>query len=234
MGKLTTCSIPGCGRGGKLARGWCTMHYQRWSAHGTPFHEKARVNAGPCSAEGCASPARKRGWCESHYSQWRREKRVGALAFKHAERTPCRVCGKKNGDSEYRTYCSSACYMLSREHGGDVPDGVACVGCGDWVSYLPEHNGGSRKKSSARSCSKCTRAPLTVTAWDLAARDGNKCGICGEDVDMSLSPRSPEGPTRDHIWPWSLGGSDDPENLRLAHNACNIRRGNRVGHEIIA
>lgn len=234
MGELTTCSIPGCGRGGKLARGWCTMHYQRWSAHGTPFHEKARVNAGPCSAEGCASPARKRGWCESHYSQWRREKRVGALAFKHAERTPCRVCGKKNGDSEYRTYCSSACYMLSREHGGDVPAGVACVGCGDWVSYLPEHNGGSRKKSSARSCSKCTRAPLTVTAWDLAARDGNVCGICGEDVDMSLSPRSPEGPTRDHIWPWSLGGSDDPENLRLAHNVCNIRRGNRVGHEIIA
>ena len=159
---------------------------------------------------------------------------MGALAFKHAERTPCRVCGKENGDSEYRTYCSSACYMLSREHGGDVPAGVACVGCGDWVSYLPEHNGGSRKKSSARSCSKCTRAPLTVTAWDLAARDGNKCGICGEDVDMSLSPRSPEGPTRDHIWPWSLGGSDAPENLRLAHNACNIRRGNRVGHEIIA
>lgn len=234
MGELTTCSIPGCGRGGKLARGWCTMHYQRWSAHGTPFHEKARVNVGPCSAEGCASPARKRGWCESHYSQWRREKRVGALAFKHAERTPCRVCGKKNGDSEYRTYCSSACYMLSREHGGDVPDGVACVGCGDWVSYLPEHNGGSRKKSSARSCSKCTRAPLTVTAWDLAARDGNMCGICGEDVDMSLSPRSPEGPTRDHIWPWSLGGSDAPENLRLAHNVCNIRRGNRVDHMIIA
>lgn len=25
-----TCSVPGCGRGGKIRRGWCNGHWQRW------------------------------------------------------------------------------------------------------------------------------------------------------------------------------------------------------------
>lgn len=31
-----TCSIPGCGRGGKITRGMCTRDYQRWRTHGIP------------------------------------------------------------------------------------------------------------------------------------------------------------------------------------------------------
>jgi hypothetical protein len=31
-----TCSVPGCDRQGKLIRGWCGKHYQRWIAHGDP------------------------------------------------------------------------------------------------------------------------------------------------------------------------------------------------------
>lgn len=228
MEKRTTCSIEGCTKAGRITRGWCSMHYQRWKAHGDPVFKKPLANVGECGVDGCEGPARKRGWCESHYSQWRREGRVGDLAFRRAERSPCRVCGANTSKSPYRAYCSDACYVLSREHGGEVPTGSACTWCGSWISYLPEHNGGARKKSSARSCSRCRRSRLTVTAWDLAARDGTACGICGKEVDMSLSPRSAMGPTRDHIKPWSLGGSDDPDNLRLAHSVCNIRRGNRL------
>src|SRR5688572_27399964 len=30
-----TCSVDGCERGGRLVRGWCLTHYQRWQRHGT-------------------------------------------------------------------------------------------------------------------------------------------------------------------------------------------------------
>jgi hypothetical protein len=29
-----TCSVDGCDRGGKLARGMCQLHYKRWQTHG--------------------------------------------------------------------------------------------------------------------------------------------------------------------------------------------------------
>jgi 5-methylcytosine-specific restriction endonuclease McrA len=32
----------------------------------------------------------------------------------------------------------------------------------------------------------------------------------------------------DHIIPSSLGGSNDPDNVQLAHLHCNIKKNNRV------
>lgn len=224
----STCSVDGCGRGGRMTRGWCTMHYQRWQAHGDVNQVRKPVNSGPCSVDGCDGAARKRGWCESHYSQWRYAGSVGPLAHQHSPRSACRVCGSATQGSKYRQFCSASCYILDREHGGAVPRGTECPHCGDWVSFLPEDNGGVRRKSSLRACDRCERRALGVTAWELADRDGTACGICGTDVDMSLPPSDEMGPTRDHILPWSLGGSDEPDNLRLAHRLCNVRRGNRV------
>lgn len=38
----TVCTIEGCTTGGRLKRGWCEMHYQRWRTHGDPLWKNDR------------------------------------------------------------------------------------------------------------------------------------------------------------------------------------------------
>ncbi|SDL74229.1 HNH endonuclease [Nonomuraea maritima] len=49
-------------------------------------------------------------------------------------------------------------------------------------------------------------------------RDGDRCVLCGAIQDLTL----------DHIFPWSLGGEDTVENLRVLCRSCNSRKGARV------
>lgn len=67
----------------------------------------------------------------------------------------------------------------------------------------------------------------TMNIKDLASRDGKRCHICNRKIDLSLSGTAKWGPTIDHILPVSLGGTNEPNNLALAHRCCNSRRGNR-------
>ena len=46
------------------------------------------------------------------------------------------------------------------------------------------------------------------------------CGICGMPVDKSLKYPHPMSPSVDHIIPCARGGSDDLDNLQLAHRKC--------------
>ena len=46
-------------------------------------------------------------------------------------------------------------------------------------------------------------------------QDNPACALCGK----------PGADTADHIIPYDAGGSDDLENLRPAHRACNSRAG---------
>lgn len=52
-------------------------------------------------------------------------------------------------------------------------------------------------------------------------RDGYVCGICTGPVD-------PADVHIDHIYPHILGGSDHPDNLRVTHSLCNLRKGAKV------
>jgi hypothetical protein len=49
-------------------------------------------------------------------------------------------------------------------------------------------------------------------------RDGFRCCFCGSEESLGL----------DHIEPFSLGGDDGVENLRVLCRSCNSRRGARV------
>ncbi|MFP5219082.1 MAG: HNH endonuclease [Actinomycetes bacterium] len=66
------------------------------------------------------------------------------------------------------------------------------------------------------------------TVRRLVERDGPRCWLCGNDVDLAASARAPASPSVDHVVPRARGGGNEPANLRLAHRACNGRRGSRV------
>lgn len=52
----------------------------------------------------------------------------------------------------------------------------------------------------------------------VMARDRHACVDCGAVDDLTL----------DHIHPWSLGGPDTVENLRVLCRPCNSRKGARI------
>lgn len=56
---------------------------------------------------------------------------------------------------------------------------------------------------------------------EVYARDGGVCSYCDELL-------SEEEFTVDHIYPWSLGGSDELESLTVACRPCNSSKGNRI------
>lgn len=77
------CSVTGCSKK-HLARGYCTLHYQRWS-HGramdAPPHEKGLYAI--CTVDGCGRPHTSKGLCSLH---WQRRKH--GTAFSASIKTP--------------------------------------------------------------------------------------------------------------------------------------------------
>lgn len=91
------CSVEGCGRKSKC-RGWCSMHHQRWYAHGDPLAilKPSKTDA-PCSVEGCVGAHFGKGYCAVHY---RRLYRYGdALAVRSPMAVRCVVCDHAEVDN---------------------------------------------------------------------------------------------------------------------------------------
>jgi 5-methylcytosine-specific restriction endonuclease McrA len=57
------------------------------------------------------------------------------------------------------------------------------------------------------------------------------CGICGQPIDKSIKYPDPMSPTVDHIIPCAKGGSDDLDNLQLAHRKCNRMKSDQMPEE---
>lgn len=63
---------------------------------------------------------------------------------------------------------------------------------------------------------------------EISIRDEWTCHLCGEQIDESLPRQAKMGASLDHVLPISKGGTDHPENLKLAHFICNVRKGNKL------
>jgi len=55
---------------------------------------------------------------------------------------------------------------------------------------------------------------------------GEPCWFCKAPIDLTIPYPAPGSFTVDHATPTSLGGSDDYDLLRPAHNRCNRQRSN--------
>jgi 5-methylcytosine-specific restriction endonuclease McrA len=72
------------------------------------------------------------------------------------------------------------------------------------------------------------RGGSDLNVAQIADRDGHTCGICGGPVDMHVPGLF--GPSIDHVVPVSRGGSNEADNLQLAHRICNIRKRDRLDY----
>lgn len=65
---------------------------------------------------------------------------------------------------------------------------------------------------------EAARARASRLRPSVIERDGLVCHICGDEV-------APDQVHVDHVIALSKGGPSDPENLRVAHARCNMRKG---------
>src|SRR5712671_415110 len=68
-----------------------------------------------------------------------------------------------------------------------------------------------------------TTLPASLAAF--ARQHGGVCYWCEAPVLFNVPTNHGLAPSREHLKPASKGGRSDPDNLVLAHRACNSRRG---------
>lgn len=249
------CSVVGCSSliGKKGARGWCSMHYQRALSTGDPrgrrcetcsgyLAEKIEGNVGRrrycslactprCPVVGCADAIRKNGLCDSHAHQKRVTGAASPFSRKWASAGGhCVVCGALV--TGRRATCSPACRTM-KSRSPDRPTHTACSLCGEGINLLLPSLGsrsGRRRRFTSAICEACTRKHVrpALTVQELVARDGDDCTICCHIVDLAIAWPDRLSPSVDHVMPLAKGGSEQPENLALAHLGCNCAKGDRM------
>jgi hypothetical protein len=166
---------------------------------------------------------------------------VGGMATKTTWDV-CSVCGKA-----VRRFPTSAalirCADCRKEFPGPTsvaraesakPKSYECAECG--VVFTRPPTRGQVPRYCGRSCSMAAAYRRKVERYGefavsrarrrrLYERDGWVCQICGVGCSRVFSLDDPWSPSLDHVVPRSEGGSDDDDNLRLAHWFCNGLRG---------
>lgn len=107
-----------------------------------------------------------------------------------------------------------------------IPEGQSyanrLVDAGFWTptegGYLPEPFDLDGRPLWKRAAPPSRPAIPAAIRDAVYLRDGYRCVTCGAVNHLSL----------DHIYPWSLGGPDTVDNLRVLCRSCNSRKGAKI------
>jgi 5-methylcytosine-specific restriction endonuclease McrA len=91
--------------------------------------------------------------------------------------------------------------------------------------YVERHPEANQKKNAGRRARKAGVPREPYTRQDIYDRDEGICHICGV-----VAP--PEAFHLDHVVPLARGGPDTPANVKVAHDACNGRKGSLLLEEM--
>lgn len=153
--------------------------------------------------------------------------------------TISRGYGKPAGEACCRKCRAAGVAMVHGTEGAYRRQGCRCDQCREVHNAAMREYAAKFRQKTGRGLSRVYRpagyrSPTSrnwipdETRAEIYARDAFVCGICDVPVDKAAHWNDDAAATLDHIIPKSLGGSDEPTNLRCAHRICNSRRGNRV------
>lgn len=139
---------------------------------------------------------------------------------------PSRACSVACG-AKLRQYSSGPCVDCGQQTERQATqEGRLCVACA-----LDRRRAYFRAKNAVRR--GVPRPSRRLSIIELGTRDAWKCHLCRRRVDPRFRSPHPKSPTFDHLVPVADGGNDEPENLRLAHRDCNVRRGTRGAVQLL-
>lgn len=171
--------------------------------------------------------------CKTRVHSRRMRRRIALVDL--AERA-CRECGVSFKPTRSDgVYCSKRCYYRGN---GKRPKFTrelrTCIECGvEYEAWRHDQRFCKPKcaflfHGRARQNRSRTGAASPYFDREIFERDGWMCWLCNEPVDPSLSRKDRRGATIDHVIPLSRGGSDEADNVRLAHWGCNNEKHTRI------
>lgn len=225
------------------ARGWCSLHYQRWQRHGDPFAIAKRKRS-ICDVDECEKFVKTNGLCSMHETRLRRHgspiarlkgevvngKRIcpGCDEDKPlADYSPHR--GTKSQLAPYCKPCQAARAAANRRR----------------PTYLRSPRDPEKEREYARrwrmanpekvranfDAYKARKAGALVEAFtrkEIFDRDGWMCHICSTAIDPAVAYPHPLSASLDHVIPLVRGGEHSRANVAAAHLTCNASKKDRV------
>lgn len=205
-----SCIVDGC-EGSILARGWCSMHWNRWYKTGTTADP---VNGHPLLKH-CGS-------CDNVYPRnaenFHRHKGTsdGLDAY-------CKPCARERR-KRYLEANRGRINVARRDAYWADPEMQRAIRR-EWVAANPER----AKDISSEAFHRRRAAMASVDAERFAPseifdRDGWRCGICDRRISKDLRYPDPLSVSLDHIVPLARGGDHTRANTQAAHLRCNLRK----------
>lgn len=226
------CSIDDadCTAGAKVeARGWCSLHYQRWHAHGDPLwrpEPKACSIGQDCTVSGKLA----RGLCAKHYSRLRKygdPLKTGGVGACGRCGGPL-LLGSKYGICQRNPDCKAERNRIAARDQRKENPGRAYEANKRFQNKHPLKARIAVALNSARTRARKNGVPFDLAASDLPAVPA-VCPVLGIALTMWGSETRDASPSLDRIVP-SRGYV--PGNIRWTSTRANILRRDATAREL--